>query len=89
MSIVTLTLNPALDLDTSTPELRARDKLRCSEPRSDPGGGGINVARAIHALGGTARAAVALEGPAGMAVEDALRRAQINVLALPAPGPTR
>lgn len=89
MAIVTLTLNPALDLDTSVAALRPRDKLRCAEPSQDPGGGGINVARAIHALGGGARAAVALGGPTGIAVAAGLEAARIDVVSLPAPGPTR
>lgn len=89
MAIVTLTLNPALDLDTAVPQMRPREKLRCTKPRIDPGGGGINVARAIHALGGTARAAIALGGPNGAAIAAALQEAKIDVLALVAPGPTR
>ncbi|OAN81229.1 hypothetical protein A8B78_09465 [Jannaschia sp. EhC01] len=89
MAIVTLTLNPALDLETSLAEMRPREKLRCTPPRSDPGGGGINVARAIHALGFTARAAVALGGPTGATIATALQEAGIDVLPLAAPGPTR
>ncbi len=60
--VLTLTLNPALDMATDVPRLIPDEKLRCSEPRLDPGGGGINVARAIHALGGEALALVALGG---------------------------
>jgi 6-phosphofructokinase 2 len=54
-SIVTLTLNPALDTSTQVATVAAEHKLRCAPPRHDPGGGGINVARAISQLGGTAR----------------------------------
>src|SRR5690606_27788814 len=45
--ILTVTLNPALDVTTSTAKLHPRRKLRCSLPRYDPGGGGVNVSRAI------------------------------------------
>ena len=48
-TIVTLTMNPALDIATSTDCVEPTHKLRCSVPRYDPGGGGINVARAVHA----------------------------------------
>jgi len=39
--------------------------MRCAPPRYDPGGGGINVARAVHALGGDAVAVFPVGGPAG------------------------
>ncbi|OBG36402.1 phosphofructokinase [Mycobacterium alsense] len=59
--IVTLTMNPALDVTTSVELVRPTSKLRCAAPRYDPGGGGINVARIAHVLG----AAVFAVFPAG------------------------
>lgn len=53
-SIITITLNPAIDKSTSIEALLPEKKLRCSPPVFEPGGGGINVARAIHKLGGQA-----------------------------------
>ena len=79
MGILTITLNPAVDLETRTPELVPGDKLRCTPPRVDPGGGGINVARAIHVLGGQARAAVAVGGPVGTGLVERLRAAGHDV----------
>ena len=64
-TIVTLTMNPALDIATSTDRVIPTHKLRCSPPRYDPGGGGINIARAVHALGGGAVAIFPVGGPAG------------------------
>lgn len=64
-SIVTLTLSPALDIATQIPRLCPDAKLRCSTPVYAPGGGGINVARAIHALGGTALALFPAGGSTG------------------------
>jgi 6-phosphofructokinase 2 len=55
-TIVTLTLNPAIDRHSSVAQVIPEKKLRCAEPELGPGGGGINVARAIQKLGGTARA---------------------------------
>jgi 6-phosphofructokinase 2 len=89
MGILTVTLNPAVDLETRTPELVAGHKLRCAPPRVDPGGGGINVARAIHVLGGDARAAVAVGGPVGTGLVERLRAAGHDVAPLPSPGETR
>ncbi|MGC2413177.1 MAG: 1-phosphofructokinase family hexose kinase [Stellaceae bacterium] len=54
--ILTLTMNPALDIATATELVVPAEKLRCAEPRYDPGGGGIDVARAVHMLGGDALA---------------------------------
>ncbi|WP_093115203.1 1-phosphofructokinase family hexose kinase [Salinihabitans flavidus] len=87
--ILTLTLNPALDLASETPDVRPGPKLRCTAPRRDPGGGGINVARAIHRLGGTARALAALGGPTGAALHDLLAAEGVPLIAHPAPGDTR
>ena len=39
-TIVTLTMNPALDITTSAPEVRPTDKIRCRGSRYDAGGGG-------------------------------------------------
>lgn len=54
--IYTLTLAPSLDSATITPQIYPEGKLRCTAPVFEPGGGGINVARAIAHLGGTATA---------------------------------
>lgn len=48
--IVTLAMNPALDITTSIDVVRHTDKMRCATPRYDPGGGGINVARVARVL---------------------------------------
>ncbi len=45
--IYTLTLAPSLDSATLTPQIYPEGKLRCSAPVFEPGGGGINVARAL------------------------------------------
>jgi len=66
--IVTLTLNPALDLSTSTEAIIPTEKMRCSAPHFDPGGGGINVARAICSLGGQSLAVFPAGGPTGTAL---------------------
>ncbi|MDO3628240.1 1-phosphofructokinase family hexose kinase [Mucilaginibacter sp. BT774] len=51
-AIITITFNPALDKSVTVPELISEKKLKCSQPVYEPGGGGINVARAIKKLGG-------------------------------------
>jgi 6-phosphofructokinase 2 len=64
-TIITVTFNPALDKSTSVKELVAERKLSCSAPVYEPGGGGINVARAIRKLGGDAVAYYLAGGDAG------------------------
>lgn len=54
--IITITLNPAIDKSTSVPVLIAERKMKCTAPVFEPGGGGINVARAIKKLDGNATA---------------------------------
>lgn len=66
--IYTLTLAPSLDSATITPQIYPEGKLRCTSPVFEPGGGGINVARAIAHLGGTATAIF----PAGVQPESIL-----------------
>lgn len=65
MAIFTVTLNPALDLTSEVAELVPNRKLRCSTPSVDPGGGGVNVSRAIRILGGETTACVTRGGAVG------------------------
>lgn len=65
IELLTVTLNPSLDLSATTPHVEAGPKLRLDEPLAQPGGGGLNVAQAAAALGGQVRAVAALGGPAG------------------------
>lgn len=87
--ILTVTLNPALDLATEADEVRPGPKLRCDMARADPGGGGINVSRVVLRLGGQSMAFVALGGPTGDRVAALLKREKIVHRRFDAPGETR
>src|SRR4051812_49223324 len=63
--IVTLTMNPALDITTSADHVRPTDKIRCRAARYDAGGGGINVARVASVLGASVSAVFPVGGPTG------------------------
>jgi 6-phosphofructokinase 2 len=76
--ILTITLNPALDITSSVDRLEPQRKLRCAAPRFDPGGGGVNVSRAIKELGGTSRAFVAVGGPTGDQLQTLLSRTGVD-----------
>jgi 6-phosphofructokinase 2 len=87
--ILTITLNPALDVSASVPHVTAGAKLRCGPERYDPGGGGLSVARAIHFLGGEVRAFAALGGARGAHLARLLEAEGIAVFSYAAPGETR
>lgn len=87
--VLTITLNPALDVTTSTERLFPRRKLRCSVPRYDPGGGGVNVSRAIKRLGGGSCAFVALAGAMGQQYRDLLASDGIDAEIWEVAGETR
>jgi 6-phosphofructokinase 2 len=78
MKIVTLTLNPALDKSTSTERLLPEDKLRCEAPVYEPGGGGINVSRAIRIMGGQSLAIYLAGGSSGQKMEALLKEEGIE-----------
>jgi 6-phosphofructokinase 2 len=52
-NILTVTINPTIDINSSTENITPNKKLRCDIPDYQPGGGGINVSRAITKLGGS------------------------------------
>ncbi len=54
MAIVTLSLNPAIDVSSETDRVLPTHKNRTSNEKYAPGGGGVNVARVVVALGGQA-----------------------------------
>jgi 6-phosphofructokinase 2 len=87
--ILTITLNPAVDLATHVAQVIAGPKLRCATPRFDPGGGGVNVARAVGKLGGSARALIAVGGAMGDRLLDLLSAENIPTLPVPVSGETR
>lgn len=88
-SIATLTMNAALDIATSTERIVPTEKLRCREPRHDPGGGGINVARAVHQLGGDALAVFPVGGMSGEMLCHLLKGEKVPHAAVPIGGITR
>lgn len=49
--ILTVTLNPCIDKSSKLDKLKPDSKLRCSEVVNEPGGGGINVSKALQKLG--------------------------------------
>jgi 6-phosphofructokinase 2 len=87
--IVTLTINPAIDIFVNVARVEPTRKLRCSPPKRDPGGGGINVARVAHRLGGDVTAIYPIGGQIGKLLQRLLEREDVASLVTPSHVETR
>src|SRR5712691_141568 len=88
-TIVTFTINPAVDISTSVALVQPAHKLRCTVARRDPGGGGINVARVVKRLGGDVLAVFTVGGPIGEHLKDLVKQEGIRNLTVPIRNDTR
>jgi 6-phosphofructokinase 2 len=89
MTILTVTLNPALDVCAAVPVVEPDHKLHCTDAELTPGGGGINVARAVHRLGGSATAVFPYGGSTGDLLCDLLLGEGVPIVGVPIAGVTR
>ena len=89
MSIITVTINPCIDKSTGIDNVVAERKLRCDPPSYEPGGGGINVSRAIDKLGGSSTAYYLTGGQIGHMLDRLLDEEHIASERLPIEGLTR
>lgn len=87
--IVTLSLNPSIDGAAQAETVRPIHKIRTSDERYDPGGGGINAARVVHELGGKAFAIYLAGGATGGVLDDLLQTAAIPRRRIPIGDHTR
>ncbi len=87
--ILTVTLNPAIDIFGCVEKIEPVHKLRCTEERRNPGGGGINVARVVHRLGGETIAVFVAGGLAGDVLRALVEAEGIESLIVPIRGQTR
>ena len=87
--LLTVTLNPALDASGTVDHVIPGPKLRMTETRYEPGGGGLNVARAAAKLGGEPRALAALGGMAGARIAELLTGSGVALRAVEVAGETR
>ena len=88
-AVLTITLNPAIDKNFMVDRLVPDHKLRCGNPKVDPGGGGVNVARAINRLGGRAVAMVVAGGRNGKYLTDMLEEQGLETRCIDAGMETR
>ncbi len=87
--IVTLTLNPSIDGSSEAETVRPIHKVRTSNERYEPGGGGINVTRVIQELGGSSLALYLAGGVTGSVLEDLLTSNRIGGNRIPIRDHTR
>ncbi len=87
--IATLTVNPTIDQNTRVRQVVPERKLRCERPRREPGGGGVNVSRAIHRLGGDSTLLYLAGGLTGEMLESLLAEEGLTQMRIPIEGWTR
>ena len=87
--VVTLTMNPSIDLSVSVERVLPFHKLRCAEGRRDPGGGGINVARVMKRLGADVSAIYAAGGTLGQLLRQLIDAEGIPASTVAISGETR
>jgi 6-phosphofructokinase 2 len=87
--IVTVTINPAIDIFVNVGRVEPTRKMRCSPPKRDPGGGGINVARVAHRLGAGVLPIYPIGGQIGKLLHRLVEREGITSLVTPSHVETR
>ena len=87
--IITITINPAVDIFVNVEKVEPTSKMRCSAPKRDPGGGGINVARVVNRLGGDVTAMYPVGGSIGKLLQKLLDREGVVSLVTPSHVETR
>jgi 6-phosphofructokinase 2 len=87
--ILTVTLNPSIDVSATTQTVTTEHKLRCTDVRRDAGGGAINVARVLKRLGADCQALYPAGGVLGRLLRRLLDEGGIAGIALDIEAETR
>jgi 6-phosphofructokinase 2 len=87
--IITLTINPAVDKSSRVEHIVPEKKLGCEAPKYEPGGGGINVSRALKRLGTDSTAIFPAAGRTGLRLQDLLKQEGIAQRAVETRNETR
>lgn len=88
-NVTTITLNPTVDKSSSVDRITPEKKLRCEQPKFEPGGGGINVSRGLSRLGIASTAFFPSGGRTGKLLEELLAKENVTTAPLPVSGETR
>jgi len=87
--ILTITMNPSVDVSTTVERVIPSRKLRCGPSRRDPGGGGINVARVAKRLGADVVALYTAGGDKGQLLRRLIGMEGLEGISLPIAEDTR
>lgn len=87
--VVTLCMNPSVDISTSVERVIPIRKLRCTAGKSDPGGGGINVARVVRRLGADVTTIYPAGGLTGQLLQRLIDQEKVQSLIVHATQETR
>jgi len=87
--IVTLTVNPAVDVSTCVDRVEPVVKLRCRRERREAGGGGLNVARVVRRFGADVIAVYTAGGVTGQMLRGLLEQESVLAREVAVTGMTR
>lgn len=87
--ILTITLNPSIDISLQVNHLVSEDKLRCEQYEKEVGGGGINVAKGLARLGLPTHAFFFAAGLNGKWIKEKLDESNLHATTIHSQGETR
>lgn len=76
--ILTITLNPCIDKSSVVDKIKPESKLRCTDVVHEPGGGGINVSKALQKLNVDSIALFPSGGHNGSMLQSLLKKENIS-----------
>jgi len=88
-NILTITLNPTVDKSTTVENLKPEKKLRCTAPKFEPGGGGINVSRGLARFGVKSTAMFTSGGRTGELLQELLEKEDVTTYPIEVTAETR
>ena len=88
-AVLTVTLNPSLDLSMSVEQFVPDHKLRAFDDRREAGGGGVNVSRVLRRLDVPTRSFVVVGGAVGSELASLMRDEELDVFEFTISGTTR
>jgi 6-phosphofructokinase 2 len=87
--IITITFSPSIDKSATVSVMLPEKKMRCYATNSEPGGGGINVARVTKRLGGDVTAIFPSGGYTGMLFNHLLENEKIPFVSIQSKNETK
>ncbi|NND90086.1 MAG: hexose kinase [Granulosicoccus sp.] len=89
MRILSVCLNPTIDISSETDSIYPVSKIRTHSERISPGGGGVNVARVLSSFGRPCELIYISGGGTGRMLDEELERYGINTRCFHNSSPTR